>query len=143
MTNSQEQKPSLWSKDYIIENLPFWIYSDNPEPTSLEECKAKISSIEYTIKDIDLQIEVRELEMKMGSSRHTTSFDFDRWKTQALRAKQTHTYLLNAYTYWLLLNEKKDVNAGRSINDRLNRVIEILIEEPTDFVVQMTRLIVR
>jgi hypothetical protein len=34
MTDQQEQKLPLWSKDYIIENLPSWIYSDNPEPKS-------------------------------------------------------------------------------------------------------------
>lgn len=141
MTDQQEQKLPLWSKDYIIENLPSWIYSDNPEPKSISECKAKISAIEYTLKDIDLQIQVRELELKTGSSRHSTSFEFDRWKTQALRAKQTHTYLLNAYTYWLLLNEKEENSKEQSVNARLNRVIEILVDEPEDFVTQMLKLI--
>lgn len=141
MTDQQEQKLPLWSKDYIIENLPSWIYSDNPEPKSISECKAKISAIEYTLKDIDLQIQVRELELKTGSSRHSTSFEFDRWKTQALRAKQTHTYLLNAYTYWLLLNEKEENSKEQSVNARLNRVIEILVDEPEDFVPQMLKLI--
>lgn len=141
MTDQQEQKLPLWSKDYIIENLPSWIYSDNPEPNSIPECKAKISAIEYTLKDIDLQIQVRELELKTGSSRHSTSFEFDRWKTQALRAKQTHTYLLNAYTYWLLLNEKEENSKEQSVNARLNRVIEILVDEPEDFVPQMLKLI--
>ena len=141
MTDQQEQKLPLWSKDYIIENLPSWIYSDNPEPKSIPECKAKISAIEYTLKDIDLQIQVRELELKTGSSRHSTSFEFDRWKTQALRAKQTHTYLLNAYTYWLLLNEKEENSKEQSVNARLNRVIEILVDEPEDFVHQMLKLI--
>ena len=141
MTDQQEQKLPLWSKDYIIENLPSWIYSDNPEPKSISECKAKISAIEYTLKDIDLQIQVRELELKTGSSRHSTSFEFDRWKTQALRAKQTHTYLLNAYTYWLLLNEKDENSKEQSVNARLNRVIEILVDEPEDFVPQMLKLI--
>ena len=141
MTDHQEQKLPLWSKDYIIDNLPSWIYSDNPEPKSISECKAKISAIEYTLKDIDLQIQVRELELKTGSSRHSTSFEFDRWKTQALRAKQTHTYLLNAYTYWLLLNEKEENSKEQSVNARLNRVIEILVDEPEDFVPQMLKLI--
>jgi len=141
MTEQQDQKLPLWSKDYIIDNLPSWIYSDNPEPKSISECKAKISAIEYTLKDIDLQIQVRELELKTGSSRHSTSFEFDRWKTQALRAKQTHTYLLNAYTYWLLLNEKEENSKEQSVNARLNRVIEILVDEPEDFVPQMLKLI--
>lgn len=139
MTFEQEQKPCLWSKKYIIENLPTWIYSDNPEPTSIAECEAKISAIEYTIRDIDLQIEVRELELKTGSSRHSSSFEFERWKAQALRAKQTHMYLLNAYKYWLLLNQREK-NAPESLN-KVDQVIRLLIDEPKDFVEQLEALL--
>ena len=60
------QKPCLWRSEFVVENLPSWIYSDNDEPRSEAECKAKISSLEYTIKDIELQIEIRELELKTG-----------------------------------------------------------------------------
>jgi len=58
---SPEQKPCLWDKEFVIDNLPPWIYSDNDQPRSLTEAKAKISALEYTIADIDLQIEIREL----------------------------------------------------------------------------------
>jgi len=84
MTISTEPKPSLWDKEYIIENLPVWIYSDNKQPESVQECKAKISATQYTIRDIELQIEIRELELKTGSSRHNSSFEYERWKAQAL-----------------------------------------------------------
>ena len=139
MTFTQEQKPCLWSKEYIIDNLPVWIYSDNPQPTSISECKAKISATEYTIRDIELQIEVRELELQTGNSRHTSNFDFQKWRAQALRAKQTHMYLLNAYTYWLLLNEREQNSKVNS--DKVNKVIRLLIEEPKDFVEQLEALL--
>mgnify|MGYP003131315798 CR=1 FL=1 len=148
MTYSNEQKPCLWSSKYVIENLPPWIYSDSQEPSSLNECTAKISALNYTIKDIDLQIQIRELELKTGSSRHHSNFDFEKWKAQALRAKQTHTYMLNAYTYWLILNEKKlplEADSSVQLNDlvlmKLRRVIEILIEEPPNFVEELEQLL--
>jgi hypothetical protein len=139
MTFQQEQKPCLWENAYVIENLPIWIYTDNRQPTTMAECRAKISSIEYTIKDIDLQIEIRELELKTGSSRHQSSFDYEKWRTQALRAKQTHLYLLNAYSYWSILNEK-EFNEQK-ISNKVNNLIQLLIEEPSDFVKQLEKLI--
>jgi hypothetical protein len=139
MTFTQEQKPCLWSKEYIIDNLPVWIYSDNAQPNSIAECKAKISATEYTIRDIELQIEVRELELQTGNSRHTSNFDFQKWRAQALRAKQTHMYLLNAYTYWLLLNEREQ--NGKTEQNKVNKVIRLLIDEPKDFVEQLEALL--
>lgn len=130
MTVTQEQKPCLWAKEYIIENLPSWIYSDNPEPNSVAECKAKISAIEYTIKDIEIQIEVRELELQTGNSRHASNFDFQKWRAQALRAKQTHMYLLNAHKYWFLLNERQQ--NGADVSHKLDKLIKLLIEDPSD-----------
>lgn len=142
MTVTVPVKPSLWDAKYVIENLPAWIYSDNKQPESVEECKAKISSTEYTIRDIELQIEIRELELKTGSSRHNSSFEFDRWKTQALRAKQTHLYLLNAHKYWLMLNENVERNdAVTDLKKTVDKLIELLIEEPSDFVAQLETLL--
>ncbi len=144
MTVAQVAKPLLWDSKYVIDNLPVWIYSDNKQPESLQECKAKISSTEYTIRDIELQIEIRELELKTGSSRHNSSFEYERWKTQALRAKQTHLYLLNAYTYWLALNQKETnaTAAGKTQSEEtLKKLIELLIEEPDDFVEQLETLL--
>lgn len=138
MSFSESQtKPSLWRTEYIVENLPTWIYTDNEEPRGLPECKAKISSLQYTIQDIELQIQIRELELKTGSSRHTSAFDYDKWRTQALRAKQTHLYLLNAYSYWLILNEREKFEE----NSKLNNVIKLLIDEPKDFVAQLEKLL--
>lgn len=138
MSFSESQtKPFLWRSEYIVENLPTWIYTDNEEPVGLPECKAKISSLQYTIQDIELQIQIRELELKTGSSRHTSAFDYDKWRTQALRAKQTHLYLLNAYSYWLILNEREKSEE----NSKLSTVIKLLIDEPKDFVAQLEKLL--
>lgn len=139
MTFSTSTKSIIWDKEYIIENLPTWIYTDNKQPDSITECKAKISALNYTLKDIDLQIEVRDLELRTGNSRHNNSFDYDKWKTQALRAKQTHMYLLNAYTYWLLLNE--DADAADTEETKLNALIRLLIDEPVDFQAQLEKLL--
>jgi hypothetical protein len=132
-----QTKPVLWRSDYIIDSLPSWIYTDNEEPRTDAECRAKISSLQYTIKDIELQIEIRELEFRTGSSRHGSAFEFDKWRSQALRAKQTHLCLLNAYNYWLILNERSKPDE----TSKLNRVIQLLIDEPDDFVVQLEKLL--
>jgi hypothetical protein len=139
MSFSTPVKPCLWEERYVIDNLPTWIYTDNKQPTALDECRAKISSIEYTIKDIELQIEIRELELKTGSSRHTNSFDYEKWKGQALRAKQTHMYLLNAYKYWMILNEREGNKV--SIDDKMSSLIRLLIDEPVDFTAQLENLL--
>jgi hypothetical protein len=142
MTLTAPVKPSLWEAKYVIENLPAWIYSDNKQPETLEECRAKISSTEYTIRDIELQIEIRELELKTGNSRHNSNFEFDRWKTQALRAKQTHLYLLNAHKYWLALNERPEAETSvEQLRKTLNKVIELLTREPDDFYKQLEALL--
>lgn len=138
MNTELDKKPFRWDDQYVIENLPTWIYTDNDQPRSINECRAKISSVEYTIEDIDLQIQIRDLELKTGNSRHQSSFDFDKWKTQALRARQTHLYLLNAYKYWLILNEKEP--DPKYLDKKLNQIIKLLIEEPADFEQQLAAL---
>jgi len=139
MTTVPISKPVLWDEKYIIENLPSWIYTDSPQPKDVTECEAKISSIEYTLRDIDMQIEIRELELKTGSSRHTSNFEYEKWKVQALRAKQTHLYLLNAYKYWLILNNREADNSN--VNDKLNKVINILIEDCDTFIEDLEKLL--
>ena len=128
-STSELKRPSLWDDNFKIDNLPTWIYTDNQPPKDIRDCEAKISSIEYTIKDIELQIEIRELELKTGSSRHSSAFDYEKWKVGALKAKQTHYYLLNAYTYWLIKNKRCALDNP----SRLDKLIELLIEDPADF----------
>jgi hypothetical protein len=128
-STNELRRPCLWEDEFKIDNLPTWIYTDNQPPKGITDCEAKISSLEYTIKDIELQIEIRELELKTGSSRHSNAFDYEKWKVGALKAKQTHYYLLNAYTYWLIKNQR---NALDNVN-KLDKLIELLIEDPSDF----------
>jgi len=128
-STNELRRPSLWDDEFKIDNLPTWIYNDNQPPKDIRDCEAKISSLEYTIRDIELQIEIRELELKTGSSRHSSAFDYEKWKVGALKAKQTHYYLLNAYTYWLIKKERSAFdNPGK-----LDKLIELLIEDPSDF----------
>jgi hypothetical protein len=124
-----ESSQTKWDSKYIIDNLPQWIYSDNEEPKSVTDCHAKISCLEYTLKDIDLQIEIRQLELQTGNSRHQSTFDFDKWRTGALKAKQTHLQLLNAYKYWLIKNTPDEVD----VSSMLGKLVELLIEDPADF----------
>ena len=138
-------KEIIWDKKFILENLPQWIYTDNPEPKSLTEGYAKLSSLQYTISDIELQIEIREYERETGNSRHGDINDFARWKLQALRAKQTHLYLTNAYKYWVIMNEKERLDTvdhhNKNPNAKLDKVIELLIRDPSDFVDQLQQLL--
>lgn len=128
-STNELRRPCLWEEEFKIDNLPTWIYTDNQPPKDITDCEAKISSLEYTIKDIELQIEIRELELKTGSSRHSNAFDYEKWKVGALKAKQTHYYLLNAYTYWLVKNQRSALDTP----SRLDKLIALLIEDPTDF----------
>jgi hypothetical protein len=128
-STNELRRPSLWDEEFKIDNLPTWIYTDNQPPKDIRDCEAKISSLEYTIRDIELQIEIRELELKTGSSRHSSAFDYEKWKVGALKAKQTHYYLLNAYTYWLIKNERSALDSP----GKLDKLIELLIEDPSDF----------
>ena len=104
----------------------------------MTEAKAKISALEYTIADIDLQIEIRELELRTGKSRHQSSFDYEKWRGQALRAKQTHLYLMNAYKYWLIKNTPDD---HLDVSARLSKLVQLLIDDPNDFIEQARTLL--
>lgn len=136
-TSNELKRPCLWDDEFIIENLPGWIYTDNQPPKDLQDCEAKISSLNYTIRDIELQIEIRELEMKTGSSRHNNAFDHERWKVGALKAKQTHLYLLNAFSYWMIKNSPRTLDTAA----KLDKLIALLIEDPKDFVQKATMLL--
>jgi len=135
-----EVKEPIWDPEFIIDNLPPWIYSDNPQPKNLEECKAKLSALSFTLQDIDMQIEIRELEQRIGISRHNSSYDFEKWKIQALKARQTHLYLQNAYSYWLLLNERKELDTNSDLSKKVDAVIQILIDDGPDFIDRLQKL---
>ena len=68
-TTNELRRPCLWEEEYVIENLPTWIYTDNQPPKNIQDCEAKISSLNYTIRDIELQIEIRELEIEVAKQK--------------------------------------------------------------------------
>jgi hypothetical protein len=125
-----------WDKKYIIDNLPPWVYAKHEQPRSVAEAKAKISALEHTLKDMDLQVEVRDIEVKIGESRHASSFEHEKWRSKILRAKQSSLYVLNAYKYWLILNTEDQYS-----NKKFCDLVELLIEDPTDFVQKAKKLL--
>ena len=129
-------KEILWDAKHIISNLPSWVYSDFSEPKSVSECKALISATEYTLRDIDLQIQIRlaDLDRKPGA---VYKEEYQRWLSGALRAKQTNLYLQSAYNYWLILNEDNEV----SLEHKLKQVIQIIANDDEDLVDQLTSLL--
>lgn len=138
--DTKSKKPSskdpLWDTKHIISNLPSWVYSDFSEPKSVSECKALVSATEYTLRDIDLQIQIRlaDLDRKPGA---VYKEEYQRWLSGALRAKQTNLYLQSAYNYWLILNEDNEV----SLEHKLKKVIEIIADDDEDLVAQLKALI--
>lgn len=140
ISSPKSENPSqtfVWDKKYVIENLPPYIYESNEPPSSFAHCEAKISSIELTIIDIDIQIDIKQAEMNLGSGKYSNNWDFEKWRVSALRAKQNQYYLLNAYKYWLKLNDPSLDNSG----SRFNKLLKLLIDEPGDFVQQAQELL--
>lgn len=140
-TEVSPTKPKLavWDKKYIIENLPPWVYQDNPEPKSVSECAATICRLEHTIEDIELQIKIREFELETGIGRQQSKHEHDKWVVQALRAKQTYKYLLSAYRYWLITNQtafetkSSTYNFAKLLCNNFIELCELLKTEPVDF----------
>jgi len=125
-----------WDNQFVIKSLPAWVYKDFDEPSSINECRALISATEYTLKDIDLQIEIKKADIERRSS-HDGHDDYQRWRAGALRAKQTQLYLQSAYTYWMIMNQ----DDAWTLEQKLRRVIELLQEEPEDFTQQLEMLL--
>jgi hypothetical protein len=48
-------------------------------------------------------------------------------------------YLLNAYKYWLLLNERQE--NSENTDRKVEKIIRLLIDEPKDFVTQLEALL--
>ena len=138
-TSKQEEfhsKKIKWDQKFVIKNLPAWVYQDFEEPKSTAECRALISAAEYTIADIDLQIQIRKADLERKPS-SAAEEGYKKWLAGALRAKQTNMYLLSAYNYWKLLS----VDDEWTTEQKLRRVIELLQEEPDDFTQQLELLL--
>lgn len=135
----ETDQPFLWTPEYIIANLPPWVYKQNPEPKSLEECDATICKLEHTIEDIELQIHIRQFEQDTGIKRSQSKYEHDKWVVQALRAKQTHKYQLSAYQYWRIINRQKartessTVAVAAKLGEFFIALCELLKNEPASF----------
>jgi hypothetical protein len=134
-----KDQPALWAAEYIISNLPPWVYQQNEEPKSIQECDAVICKLEHTIEDIELQIHIRDFELETGTGRQQSKYEHDKWVAQALRAKQTHKYLLSAYKYWRIINTQKAVAStptggiAYKLCGFLTDMCDVLIKEPANF----------
>jgi hypothetical protein len=73
----------------------------------------------------------------MGSSRYKSSFEFEKWRCQALKAKQSQYYLLNAHKYWLILNNTQPLD----VSEKLDKLIELLVEDSPTFTQQAQALL--
>lgn len=135
----EKEQTFLWSSEYIISNLPPWVYQQNEEPKTLEECDATICKLEHTIEDIELQIHIRDFELETGTGRQQSKYEHDKWVVQALKAKQTHKYLLSAYKYWRIINSKKEAAATSTgavavkLCDLMVSLCGLLSNEPPNF----------
>jgi len=135
----EKEQTFLWSPEYIISNLPPWVYQQNEEPKSLEECDATICKLEHTIEDIELQIHIRDFELETGTGRQQSKYEHDKWVVQALKAKQTHKYLLSAYKYWRIINRQKALSETSTgavvlkLCDMLVSLCDLLKNEPFNF----------
>jgi hypothetical protein len=145
MTNSKiKQADPLWDAVYIIGNLPSWVYTEHKPPQSLAECRATLAALENTIKDIDLQVEIRGIETETSLDANAQA-NYLKWKVQALRAKQTHMYLHSAYTYWLTLNDpnknkESDTSSCVELQAKFKKLVELLAADPADIYNQLDKL---
>ena len=133
------QYVAKWDTEFVIENLPPWVYKNNPVPQSVSEAKARISSLYHTIEDMDIQIQIRESEKRTALVSDNSQFDEETHEykfRKILKAKQSTLYVISALKYWLLLNEEENIS-----KTKFKTLVELLIDEPVDFVDQVKDLL--
>lgn len=135
----QHRPEPLWDQKFIIDNLPPWIYERYEQPSTVSEAKAKISSLEHTIRDMDLQMEIRECDKSIAQQTYGSSFDVITWENKTrkiLKAKQSTLYVLNAFKYFVLMSESDPL-----LTDRFNKLVNLLAEDPVDFTQRVKELL--
>ena len=127
-----------WDSKFVIDSLPPWVYKNHPMPRSVAEAEGKISSLEHTIQDMDIQIEIRESHKQIDIlNREYDELAWQKKYRQILKAKQSTLYVISALKYWVILNNE-ETNVPE---DRFNDLVRILIEEPADYVDQLRDLL--
>ena len=107
----------LWDKEYMIDK-------------SIQEAKAKVCNLEHTIRDMDMQLEIRQTEQAIASANYEERREVE-WlekNKKILKAKQTTSHVLAAYNYFIILNEESNVPRMR-----FNALIKLLIDDPHNF----------
>lgn len=142
-TTSFREAPTLvikWDSAFVIENLPPWVYKNNLMPLSMNECNAKLSSLDHTLSDMDLQIEVKRCEKKIAelTDESFDEVDFYERLRKIHKAKQSTLYVISALKYWKHLNT--DTVFAES-DDKFSTLVELLIEDPPNFVDQARDLL--
>ena len=117
-----------WNPAFVIDILPDWVYTNNKQPTSIQDCMRHISIINHVISDIDLQIQIKY------QSKHS---EFTQWHIKTLKAKQSQNYVLSAYKHWLTLNTPDPLD----LTDKFDKLVQLLIEEPEDVMTQLKALL--
>jgi hypothetical protein len=135
--STKQNQEFAWDAQYVIDTLPEWVYQNNKEPDSIKECKALISKAGHTLRDIDLQIQIRNAELETETRDLLNIRKFHTWRCQALKAKQSQNYILNAYNYWLALNKTEPLD----VSEKLDKLIVLLAEDPDDFLLRVKALI--
>ncbi len=142
-TNNWKEVPTLyvkWNSAYVIENIPPWVYKNHPMPQTINECDAKLSSLDHTLADMDLQIEVKKCEKKIAelTDEPFDEIEFYERIRKIYRAKQSTLYVISALKYWKHFNENTEFAAP---HDKFSALVELLIKDPPDFVDQARDLL--
>tara|TARA_R100000995_G_C3463938_1_gene114632 strand:+ start:637 stop:1080 length:444 start_codon:yes stop_codon:yes gene_type:complete len=142
-TTSFREVPTLvvkWDSAFVIENLPPWVYKNHPMPASMNECNAKLSSLQHTLSDMDLQIEVKRCEKRIAelTDESFDEIDFYERIRKIHKAKQSTLYVISALKYWKHLNTDTVFTES---DDKFTTLVELLIEDPPNFVDQARDLL--
>jgi len=134
---SKKSSATGWNKEFIIPTLPAWIYTDNEQPKNVADCQAKLSNIKHILLDMDLQITIKDTQLRLRQGEESTVIEYDEWLLKILKAKQSYNYLLNAYNNWLILNSPEALD----LTNRFDTLVEILITEPDNYLTELKRLL--
>ena len=134
---SKKSSVTQWDKEFVLASLPPWIYTENEQPKDVADCQAKLSNIRHILQDIDLQISIKDTQLQLRQGEVTTVTEYNQWLLKILKAKQSYNYLLNAYNNWLILNSPEALD----LTNRFDTLVEILIEEPDNYLTELKRLL--
>ena len=127
-----------WDPEYVIDSLPPWVYKNHAMPQTMNGCMAKISALQHTLTDMDLQIEVRKCEKRLAELNHD-HFDevaFYEKIRKIHKAKQSTLYVISALKYWQNLNRetyKLKEEFENFKKHKYGQLLTLLAEDPPDF----------